>query len=76
MIVSRSKSDVLPVGIYTKNYKIKLFRRVYVVIGKPISYDNLGFCENTKDEYQTASDKVFAEICSLAKKAETGEYNK
>ena len=75
MIVSRSMSDVLPVGIYTKNYKIKLFRRVYVVIGKPIAYDNLGFSENTKEEYQAASDKVFAEICALAEKAEKGEYD-
>ena len=76
MIVSRSMSDVLPVGIYTKNYKIKLFKRVYVVIGKPIAHKDLGFVENTKEEYQLASDKVFAEICALVHKAEKGEYDK
>ncbi len=76
LFIGHSKSYVLPVGIYTKDYKIKLFRRVYVVIGKPIAYEDFGFVENSKEEYQMASEKVFAEICALSEKAKVGDYDK
>ncbi len=76
LFIGHSKSCVLPVGIYTKDYRIKLFRRVYVVIGKPISYEDFNFVENSKEEYQVASEKVFSEICILSERAKNGEFDK
>ena len=76
LFIGRSKSCVIPVGIYTKDYRVKLFKRVYVVIGKPMAYEDFGFVDNSKEEYKAASDKVFSEICALAERAENGEFEK
>ena len=43
MLAKHSKATIVPIGIYTKNYRVKLFRKVYVSIGKPRSYEELGF---------------------------------
>lgn len=75
MLLNHTKTAVLPVGIYTKGYKIVPFKRVYVVIGKARSYESFAFVDNSKDEYQRVSNEIFADILGLVKKAENGEYD-
>lgn len=67
MAAYHAKAPVLPVYIKLKKYKYALFRRVDVIIGKPISYEELGFKDGGSAEYSAASGKVFDEICALNK---------
>ena len=65
----RSKCSVLPIHIKTKNYRVRLFRKVTVIIGKPISYEELGFSAEKSNmaEYNAASRLIFERICELGK---------
>ena len=65
MIAYHSKSQILPVCIKTKKQKYLIFRRIDVIIGKPIPYCELGFENGGSKEYKAVTDKIFAEICSL-----------
>lgn len=76
MMINHSKADVLPVGLYTKGNKIRLFKKVYIVVGEKMSYDSLGFVENTKEEYQLVSEKIFERITELSKSVEKKQYDK
>lgn len=71
LMAYRAKSSVLPVYIQTKNNRIRLFRRVTVIIGKPIRYEELGFSRGTIAEYNAASKLIFERICELGAKKET-----
>ena len=72
LMAYRAKSNVLPVYIQTKNNRIRLFRRVTVIIGKPILYEELGFSRGNIAEYNAAARMIFERICALgaAKEAE------
>lgn len=48
MIALESKADILPVAIYRENPKLKLFQKVTVRFGKPISYDE--YADNFEDK--------------------------
>jgi translation elongation factor EF-G len=65
----RAKCSVLPIHIKTKNYRVRLFRKVTVIIGKPISYEELGFTSEKGNmaEYNAASRYIFERICELGK---------
>ena len=63
----RAKCSILPVHIKTKNYRVRLFRKVTVIIGKPISYEELGFEKGNMAEYNAASKYIFERICELGK---------
>ena len=63
----RSKCSILPVHIKTKNYRVRLFRKVTVIIGKPIPYEDLGFEKGNMAEYNAASKYIFEKICELGK---------
>ncbi|MBR5515779.1 MAG: 1-acyl-sn-glycerol-3-phosphate acyltransferase [Clostridia bacterium] len=65
MIAWRAHSDVLPVAIITKNYKFALFRRIDVIIGKPVSYNDLGFEKGNHEEQVAATNIIFDEILKL-----------
>ena len=65
MIAWRAQTTVLPVAIITKNYKVKLFRRIDVIIGEPIAYNDLGFECGNHEEQVKASEKIFSEILKL-----------
>ena len=60
-----SKAPVLPVCIKTKDVKFKFLRRIDLIIGKPLSYSDLGFENGGYDEYKNATEKAFAKTCSL-----------
>ena len=75
LIAYRAKSNVLPVYIQTKNNRIRLFRPVTVIIGKPILYDELGFEKGGMAEYDAASKRIFERILEIGKAAENGDHH-
>lgn len=67
LVVYRSKCDVLPISVRTKQNKVKIFRKVYINIGKPISYSSFGLDSASQAEYKQVTEKVFEEIIKLYK---------
>ena len=65
MMVYHAKCPVLPVCIQTKNWKIGLFKRTKVIIGKPISYEEFTFEEGKNSEYAEAAQLIFSRITAL-----------
>lgn len=65
MISFRAKADVVPVYIKTKDYRIKLFRKVYLKFGKVIPYEELGFDKGNQEEYTAAAEKIFTKVLEL-----------
>lgn len=63
MLVHKTEATVIPVSIYTKDYRIKLFRKVYVTVGKPITPEDYKPGEKSPEEYQRISDIIFDTIC-------------
>ena len=59
LIRNRSGCDVIPVSIKTKNYHILPFRRVYITIGKPVSF---GQTAHGKDDNKAVADGIFSLI--------------
>ncbi len=72
LMAYRAKSNILPVYIKTKDHRVRLFRKVTVIIGKPISYEELGFEKGNMTEYNNAAKTIFTKICELG---ETYENN-
>jgi 1-acyl-sn-glycerol-3-phosphate acyltransferase len=70
MMVKHTKATVLPIGIYTKDYKIKPFRKVYVNIGKAMSCESLQIADSSREEYERVAGDIFGCICSLCKESE------
>ena len=64
LICNKAEAGVLPIGIYTKKYKIMPFRKITVKIGDFIPYSSLNFGEG-KPDYSIASKQIFSDICSL-----------
>ena len=65
MISARSGVQVLPVYIDMKKHKWKLFRRVTVVIGEPISPEVLAYDTEKTGEYARMTNLVYDRICAL-----------
>lgn len=65
MMVYRSHADVQPVFIRVKNYKYRFLRRKDVIIGEPIRYEEFGFTNGGKEEYERAAKLVFDRILVL-----------
>jgi len=66
MIAGRAKCDVIPAYIYTKDYKVRLFRSVKVIYGEPIKFEELGLNKNDMAEYEKATNIIWERICSLS----------
>lgn len=64
LLVKHSKATVIPIGIYTKNYRVTIFRKVYVTIGKPKTYEELGFT-GEREDYERITQDIFNDICAL-----------
>lgn len=73
MIAYRAKCDVLPVAIATKGYKTSIFKPVYIKIGKPISYGELGLEHGTAEEYNYAAKLIFDRVLELNADVEVGK---
>lgn len=65
MMIYRSKVNVLPVFIKTKNNKTRLFRKTEIIVGELIKYDDLGYSDGGAPEYKRASEYIFDKICTL-----------
>ena len=65
MISYKSESDVLPVFIKVKNNKYAFLRKIQIIFGEPIKYEELEFVNGGSDEYKRATDKIFSEVLKL-----------
>lgn len=64
MMVALSGAKMLPVGVYSKHYKVRLFRRTYLYFGEPVSLaseEKMG----VKDQALYITDRLFDEIARL-----------
>ncbi len=61
----RASVPILPVYIKTKKGKVKLFSETKVIIGKPISPEELGFTDGTMKEINRASQYAFGKVCEM-----------
>ena len=57
---------VVPIGVYTKNYRVRWFRRVYAVVGEPMFFEK---CRDREVIDQNA-DALKKRICSLCDEAQ------
>lgn len=64
MLIYRTQSPVLPVSVYTKDFKVRIFKKVTVTVGKPVQFDEYGVTEKGQEQYQLISDDVFRRVCS------------
>ena len=65
MVAYHSKVTVLPVLIRTKKWKMGLFRRTYVTIGKPIPFEELHMTGHRGADFLKASDLIFQRITDM-----------
>ena len=70
LICTKAEADIVPVYISRKNNTHKLFRRTYVVIGEPISYESLGYNKEEAGEYARVTGIIFDRICTLGEEFE------
>lgn len=68
MMAYRSGAAVLPIFIKTKNYKMKLFAKKEVYVGKPIPAAELAFEAGNSAEYKRAAEYIFDKILELEPK--------
>ena len=65
-ILTKKRVPVLPVAIQTKNFKVRLFRKTKVIIGKPIMFDEFPEVSGKRNDlYNEISSAVFSNICGL-----------
>ncbi len=62
----RSGAAVLPIYIKTKKNKVKMFSKTEIVVGKPISNEELRFTDGSIKEIDRASRYAFSKVCELA----------
>jgi 1-acyl-sn-glycerol-3-phosphate acyltransferase len=67
MICGYSGAKVLPIYIDTKDNTTKLFRRRTVIIGKPITPEEIAYVPRQAGEYDRISKLVFDRICLLGR---------
>jgi len=65
MMIYRSKANVQPIFIRVKNYKYRFGRKKEVIVGDVIRYEEFGFTNGGKEEYERASRMVFDRILAL-----------
>lgn len=65
MICGHTGAPVLPIYIHTKDNTAKLFRRRTVIIGKPITPEEIAYVPRQAGEYDRISNLVFDRICQL-----------
>ncbi len=73
MIASRTHATVLPCYLCMPDYKYKLGRRMDIVIGKPMKYEEYAAGLSGKAEYTAITEKVFDRICTLGEQFMSGE---
>lgn len=67
LIASKSKASVLPIHIKTKNYRIKAFRKITIIIGDPIPYDEYTKGGEFAGDSRAITQYIFDRICELGR---------
>ena len=67
LIAARAGVPVLPIYIGTKNFRVRLFRRVTVKVGKPISCDEITGAEAGREDFASGASLVFSRIIAAGK---------
>ncbi|MBO5701738.1 MAG: hypothetical protein J6S71_04805, partial [Clostridia bacterium] len=67
LIASKAKASVLPIHIKTKNYRIKPFRKVTLIIGDPIPYEEYTKNGEIEGDSRAITQYIFDRICELGK---------
>lgn len=65
LIAYHARCNVVPVCININKGKYGFMRKVEVIFGKPISYDELGFENGGRDEYEAVTERIFSEVVKL-----------
>ena len=65
MIASRTHATILPCCMCMKDYKYQFGRRVDIVVGKPMKYEEYAAGLSGTAEYTAITEKVFDRICTL-----------
>lgn len=65
MIAARTGAQVLPVYIKIKGRKWRFFRRVDVVVGKPIPFADFHYDAEASGEYARITGEIYEQICLL-----------
>lgn len=65
LISARSGAPILPICIKMKKNTYAPFRRIHLIIGKPIPAEALGVNADAPGNLTEASQRVFDEICAL-----------
>ncbi len=65
LIALKANVPVLPVYIKTNNYKVRLFKRIFIRIGSPISYEELLAASSSGEDYKAGAELIFSRIIGL-----------
>ncbi len=77
LVATKAKADVVPVYLWRKNNRFKMFRRTYIIIGDIIEFDSLNYDPEQSGEYLRITNLVFDKICTLGEEfEETRKKNK
>jgi len=69
LIAAQTGVPVLPIHIKIKDYKWKFFRRVTLIVGKPISFESLHYDPTATGESARIANVIYDEICRLGENA-------
>ncbi len=69
MLVCRSQVPVVPVSIYTKTYKVKIFRKTYITYGDPIMPSEFHTEGKGVEKFAVSSNLIFSRIMELDEQA-------
>ncbi|MBR7185269.1 MAG: 1-acyl-sn-glycerol-3-phosphate acyltransferase [Clostridia bacterium] len=70
MIAARAGAPIIPICVKMKNNTFSLFRRVEMIVGKPIMPEALGLEDHAGGEFSRAAQMVFDQICQLEERAD------
>lgn len=65
IIASRTHATILPCYIRLQEYQFKLGKRMDVIVGKPMTYEEYSAGLTGMAEYTAITDKVFDRICTI-----------
>ena len=67
MIAQKANVQVLPVFIKVKNNRHRFLCKKEIIVGKPISIEEMGYDPEAPGEYQRIADLLFGKVCDLGK---------
>lgn len=73
MIALRAGVPVLPVYIKVKDNTVKSFRKKTVIIGKPVTIEEMQYDPHREGEFRRIADMLFERVCALGDEAPDGQ---